>query len=118
MLYSVAPDKVAGLMGPLKDEDKKFLDPIIYNLPVIGRLKDTDALAKAGPDVIIVWGDRKNPIHKPSEDALSKLNIPYVYVTVGDLADLPDYPAAYEFLGSLLGREKPAAKEAAYTDTP
>jgi len=114
MLYSVAPEKVGGLMSPLKEEDKRFLDPVVHNLPVIGRLKNTDALVKAKPDVIIVWGEKKNPIHKPSEDALSKLNIPYVYVTVGDLADLPDYPAAYEFLGKLLGKEEHAAKEAAY----
>jgi hypothetical protein len=26
---------------------------------------------------------------------IAKLNIPYVYVAVGDLADLPDYPDAY-----------------------
>lgn len=113
MLYSVAPEKMAGLMSPLKEEDKKFLNPVVHNLPVIRR-SDTDALVKANPDVILVWGDRNNPIHKPSEDAFGKLGIPYVYVTVGDLADLPDYPAAYAFLGDLLGKQEHAAKEAAY----
>jgi iron complex transport system substrate-binding protein len=115
ILYSVAPDKLAGLMSPLKDETKKFLNPIIYDLPVIGGLSKTDELVKAKPDVIIIWGDKNNPIHQKSEEAMSKLNIPYVYVTVGDLADLPDYPAAYEFLGKLLGKEKHAAEEAVYT---
>ena len=114
MLYSVAPEKMVGLMSPWKDEDKQFLDPIVHNLPVIGKGKGTDALVQAKPDVIIVWGDRKNPIHQPSEEKFGKLNIPYVYVTAGDLADLTDYPAAYEFLGKLLGKEEHTAREAAY----
>jgi iron complex transport system substrate-binding protein len=114
MLYSVAPEKLAGLMYPVKEEDKKYLHPAIHGKPVIGRLKNVEALVKARPDVIIVWGDKKNPIHKPSEEALAHLGIPYVYVTVGDLADLPDYPAAYAFLGRLLGKEERTARESAY----
>ncbi|MDX9745755.1 MAG: ABC transporter substrate-binding protein [Syntrophales bacterium] len=114
MLYSVAPEKIAGLMSPWKEEDKKFVHPAVHDLPVIGRGKDTDALVKANPDVIIVWGDKHNPIHQASEEKFGKLGIPYVYVTVGDLADLPDYPAAYAFLGDLLGKQDHTAKEAAY----
>jgi iron complex transport system substrate-binding protein len=114
MLYSVAPEKLAGLMSPLREEDRKYLHPVIHGKPVIGRLKNLEALAKAKPDVIIVWGDKKNPIHKPSEDALAKLGIPFVYVTVGGLADLPDYPAAYEFLGKLLGKEDHTTLESVY----
>jgi len=114
MLYSVAPEKMAGVMSPWKEEDKKFVNPVVHNHPVIGRGKDTEALVKTNPDVIIVWGDKNNPIHQPSEEKFGKLGIPYVYVTVGDLADLPDYPAAYAFLGDLLGKQEHAAKEAAY----
>ena len=82
--------------------------------PVIGRLKNLDALKKAKPDVIIVWGDKTNPIHQASEDALANLGIPYVYVTVGDLADLSDYPAAYEFLGKLLDKVDHTSRQSAY----
>ncbi len=114
MLYSVAPDKLAGLMSPITDENRKFLNPIVYDLPVIGKLSNTEAMAKAKPDVIIVWADKKIPVHKKSEETLSKLKIPYVYVAVGDLADLPDYPAAYEFLGKLMGKEEQTARESAY----
>jgi len=114
MLYSVAPEKLAGLMSPLKAEDRRYLHPVIYENPVIGRLQNVEALKKAKPDIIIVWGDKKNPIHKPSEEALAKLGIPYVYVTVGNLADLSDYPAAYEFLGKLLGKEDHTSQQSAY----
>lgn len=114
MLYSVAPEKLSGLMFPLKDEDKKYLLPCIHHLPVIGRLGNTEALVKTNPDVIIVWAEKKTPVHRPSEEVLSRLNIPYVYVTVGDLADLADYPDAYDFLGKLLGKEEKTAKQSAY----
>ena len=43
---------------------------------------------KTSPDLIIVWGDKNNPFHKKSENILNKLDLPFVYVTVGDLADL------------------------------
>ncbi|MFH0725531.1 MAG: hypothetical protein V2B19_04130 [Pseudomonadota bacterium] len=69
---------------------------------------------KANPDVIIVWAEKKFPCHGPSEAVLSRLNIPYVYVTVGDLADLADYPDAYDFLGKFLGKEEKTTKESAY----
>lgn len=114
MLYSVAPEKLAGLMHPLTDENRKYLNPVVYDLPVIGRLSNTEAMVQAKPDVIIVWADKKNPVHKKSEETLSKLKIPYVYVAVGDLADLPDYAAAYEFLGKLMGKEEQTARESAY----
>jgi iron complex transport system substrate-binding protein len=112
ILYSVAPETLAGLMFPLKDEDKQYLLPCVHPLPVIGRVSNTEALVKANPDVIIVWGDKKAPIHRRSEAVLSKLNIPYVYVTAGDLADLADYPEAYAFLGRLFGREEKTARQA------
>lgn len=114
MLYSVAPDKLAGLMSPIREGDRKFFSPIVHHLPVLGGLNQPSRIAEAKPDVIIVWGDKHNPIHQPSEEAMKKLGLPYVYVVVGDLADLPDYPAAYEFLGRLLGKEEHAAKEAAW----
>jgi len=114
MLYSVAPEMLAGLMSPLKDEYKRYLHPSVHNLPVIGRLANAEALVKANPDVVIVWAEKKTPYHKKAEDVLNKLNIPFVYVTVGDLADLPDYPDAYAFLGRLLAKEDHTAKESAY----
>jgi iron complex transport system substrate-binding protein len=47
---------------------------------------------------------------------IAKLNIPYVYVAVGDLADLPDYPDAYAyaFLGKLFGKEERTARQGAW----
>ena len=33
MLYSVAPEKLAGLMSPLQEGDKKYLHPVVHGLP-------------------------------------------------------------------------------------
>jgi len=118
MMYSVAPEKLAGLMFPLKDEDKKYLHPSIHNLPLIGGLSgegmrsNIEVLIKMKPDVIVIWAGKKNPFNQKSEEILNKLNIPYVYATVDTL---DDYPAAYTFFGKLMGKEEQAAKQGAYT---
>ena len=114
MLYSVAPEKTVGLMGAVNQEDKKFLNPVVHDLPPVGRISKMDSILKAEPEVIIVWGAKESPVHQRSEDALKDIKIPHVYVCVGELANLYDYPAAYEFMGMLLGKEDHAAKEAEY----
>lgn len=117
MMYSVAPEKLAGLMFPLKDEDKKYLHPSVHNLPVIGGLSgegmrsNIEVLMRMKPDVIVVWAGKKNPFSQKSEEILNKLNIPYVYATVDTLNDYPD---AYTFFGTLMGKEEQAAKQGAY----
>jgi iron complex transport system substrate-binding protein len=117
MMYSVAPEKLAGLMFPLKDEDKKYLHPSVHNLPVIGGLSgegmrsNIEVLMKMKPDVILVWAGKKNPFSQKSEEILKKLNIPYVYATVDTLSDYPD---AYTFIGKLMGKDEQAAKQSAY----
>lgn len=117
MMYSVAPEKLAGLMFPLKDEDKKYLHKSVHNLPVIGGLSgvgmtsNIEVLIRMKPDVIVIWAGKKDPFNQKSEEILNKLNIPYVYVTVDTLSDYPD---AYTFLGKLMGKDKQAAKQSAY----
>jgi len=110
ILYSVAPETLTGVMFPIRDADKPYLLPYVHDLPVLGRLSNTEAIVKANPDVLIVWGDKNGPLHRRSEEILGKLDIPYVYVCVGDLADLADYPDAYAFLGRVFGKEEKTAK--------
>ena len=114
MLYSVAPEKLAGLMFPIKAEDKKYLDPVVYHLPVIGRINNTQAILDASPDLLVIWTDTSHPIHQKSENLMQCMNLPYVYVGATDLADLHDYPACYEFLGKLLGKEEHTSRQSAY----
>ncbi|HAE38327.1 MAG TPA: ABC transporter substrate-binding protein [Candidatus Riflebacteria bacterium] len=114
MLGSLAPEMLVATPLPPRNCDKKFLHPNLHNLPVIEKITDTESLAKVKPDVVVVWADKEQPFHKKSEDVLNSLKIPFVYVIVGNLGDVQDYPAAFTFLGKLLGKEDRAAQLADY----
>lgn len=114
MLSSLAPEMLVATPLPPREFDKRFLHPNLHSLPVIEKITDTEVLAKVKPDVVVVWADKEQPYHKKSEDVLNSLNIPFVYVIVGNLGDVPDFPAAYTFLGKLLGKEDRAAQLADY----
>jgi len=113
-LCSIAPEMLPGLIQPLPGESLKYLPACLHKLPVIGMLPDTDGLAKARPDLVVVWAETKKPFHKKSEDALNALNLPFVYVIMGDLVDLADYPAAYDFLGLVLNQKERTDRLASY----
>ena len=68
ILYSVAPETLTGVMFPIRDADKPYLLPYVHDLPVLGRLSNTEAIVKANPDVLIVWGDKNGPLHRRSEE--------------------------------------------------
>lgn len=114
MLSSLAPDLIVATPMPPRDCDKKFLHPNLHNLPIIEKITDVESLARIKPDVVVVWADKEQPFHQKSEKVLDSLGIPFVYVIVANLGDVPDFPEAYEFLGKLLGREARAATLAAY----
>jgi iron complex transport system substrate-binding protein len=117
IMYAIAPDKLAGLIFPVKDEDKRYLHKSVRNLPVIGglfgqgRTADIETLLKAGPDVIVMWSGKNSPMSEKTVQVLNRINLPYAYATVDDLSD---YPAAFLFLGRLVGREKRTEKLSAY----
>jgi iron complex transport system substrate-binding protein len=118
IMYAVAPDMPAGLIFPLKEEDKKYLHKSVRGLPVIGGLfgqgqtANIEVLLKAKPDVLLMWSDGKSPVNQKMEETLKKMGIPYAYATAGSLSDYPD---ALMFLGTLLNREKRAKKLSDYS---
>jgi iron complex transport system substrate-binding protein len=118
IMYAVAPDMLAGLIFPLKEEDKKYLHKRVRGLPVIGGLfgqgqtANIEVLLKAKPDVLLMWSDGKSPVNQKMEETLKKMGIPYAYATAGSLSDYPD---ALMFLGTLLNREKRAKKLSDYS---
>ena len=114
MLCTIAPDLLPGLLQPLQHKELRFLPACLHQLPIIGMLPEVGPLSKARPDLVIVWAEKSKPFHKKSEDALNSIGLPFVYVTMGDLVDLHDYPAAYEFIGRLLNREDRAAELSSY----
>lgn len=117
MLYALAPDMLAGLVHPLRKEEKKYFDKALFDLPVIGALfgqgqtANIENLMKAKPDVLVTWAGKGFAVNDKVEETVKKMGIPFVYVT----ADSPgDYPDAFLFLGRLLKREKRAERLAGY----
>ncbi len=116
LLMSLCPEKLCGLFFPIEDFQKPYLNPCLLNLPVIGKVTEFEAIKKANPDVILIWGDKSNPIHPKSEKAMAELGIPHIYACCDELVDLRDYPAIYRFLGQVLGIEERAEKLAVYCE--
>lgn len=118
IMYAVDPGLMAGLIFPLKEEDRKYLHKGVHGLPVIGSLfgqgqtANMEVLLKAKPDLLLMWSDRKSPGNQKTEETLKKIGIPHVYAIAGSLSDYPD---VFLFLGRLLNREERAKKLSDYS---
>jgi iron complex transport system substrate-binding protein len=118
IMYAVDPTLMAGLISPLKEEDKKYLHKGVQGLPVIGSLfgqgqtANIEVLLKAKADLLLMWSDKKAPARQKTEETLKKIGIPYVFAVAGSLSDYPD---TFLFLGKLLNREKRAKKLSDYS---
>ncbi len=116
LLMSLCPEKLCGLFFPIEEHQKPFFNSCLLNLPVIGKITEFEAIKEAKPEVILIWGDKSNPIHPKSEKAMAELGIPHIYACCDELVDLRDYPAIYRFLGQVLGIEERAEKFAVYCE--
>ena len=117
VMYSIDPTLLAGLIFPVREEDKKYLQKDAQHLPVIGSLfgqrqtGSIDLLLKAKPDLIIMWAAKKSGLDEKAEATLKKFNLPYVYAVA---ESMDDYPGVFLFLGKLLGREERTERLASY----
>jgi len=115
-LYVLAPDKLLGWTGPLRDEEKAFLPQRYAALPVLGRLTgrantaNVETVLAARPDIILDLGD-VDPTHVSlAERTQDQTGIPYL-IYDGKFERTPEL---FEQLGALLGEEKQAQALAAY----
>lgn len=119
LLYAMDPTLIVGLNSPLNETEKRFLKPAVRSLPVIGssvgqgKNLNTELLLKARPDIVLVWAWQHPQINARFEQVFRQLKIPVVQLRIDSLRD---YPAAFSFLGSLLQREKRAAKLRSYAE--
>lgn len=118
IMYSVDPTMLAGLIFPIKEEDKRYLVKDIQRLPVIGspfgqgQAANIEVLMKAKPDLIIMWSASRSALNEKAEETLKRLNLPFVYAVAENLSDYPD---VFLFLGKLLKREERTARLASYS---
>lgn len=117
MVYTIDPSLLAGLNLPVDEDLKRFLRPETVKLPVVGgfagqgRNVNMEVVMALKPDVVLAWAPRSVVLNPRIERALTSAGIPCVYVKLDDMSD---YPAAYEFLGGLLGRKERGRELAVY----
>ena len=117
ILYTLAPTKLLGWTGPLREEEKAFLPPRYAALPVLGRLTgrantdNVETVLAARPDVVIDVGD-VDPTHVSlAERTEEQTRLPYL-IYDGKFEKTAEL---YEALGAVLGDESDARDLAAYT---
>lgn len=117
LLYTLAPEKMLGWNLELSGEAKKYLMKEYASLPVLGNMYGTGEKANAeeiltyGPDIILLADTKVTDKVKTEADELqAKMGVPVVVIE----ANVDNYDKAYEFLGSLLGKEEKARQLADY----
>lgn len=109
-IYTIAPDKLAGLSFELKDDAKKYINEKYYKLPVVGTTSDKkidyESILKIKPDLIVCSEEDQA---YAADEIQKQLNIPVVMVS----ANLENTEKVYTFLGECLGEQK-RAKELSY----
>lgn len=116
VLYTVSPDKLAGLAADFSDEAKQYIDEKYWGLPKFGQFYgknaslNMEALIAEAPDVIIDIGEAKKTVKEDMDALQEQLNIPVIFVE----ATLPTMADAYEMLGDITGEKEQAEKLADY----
>jgi iron complex transport system substrate-binding protein len=109
-IFTLAPEKLLGWTGPLREEEKAFLPPRAAGLPVLGRLTgrantaNVETVLAARPDIVIDLGD-VDPTHVSlAERTQQQTGVPYLIFD----GKFDKTPELYERLGALLGMEEKA----------
>ncbi|QGP93958.1 hypothetical protein MGLY_33830 [Neomoorella glycerini] len=115
MVYTLAPEKLAGWNYDLNEVERKFILPEYQKLPNLGgwyakNTANIEEILKIHPQVIVSMGYMDNTALSQAEQIQKQLQIPVVMVD-GELTKLDQ---AYEFMGDLLGDKRRAQELAAY----
>lgn len=115
MLYTINPHKLIAKNFKLSELEKKYTIKEHHDLPVLGTyiMGDTaneEDILKLAPDIIIYAGIINDSWKSKVEEAQNRLEIPIVMVD----GNLKNAPAAYEFMGKLLGEEEKAKELGEY----
>lgn len=110
-LYAVDKDKIAGLNFPFNENEAKFIDKRIVDLPVLGgwfgqgRVPNSEMILQAKPDVILLSDSTKKMGEKKLKSSLGNVNVPLVYLKANTLEELV---SSFYYIGKLVDKEKRA----------
>jgi len=117
VLLTIAPEKMIGLAQELTDYQIAVFGDQFTDAPVFGTAfgakgdMNREAVAAAGPQVIIDTGDAMDGLEEDLDNLQEQLGIPVVFVET----KLEDYGSAYKKLGELLGVEDRGNELSEYT---
>lgn len=115
MIYTINPSKLVALNYKLSELEKKYIVKENHDLPVLGNYimgstANEEDILNLAPDIIIYVGIINENFKAKADESQKKLGIPVAMVD----GSLKNIPAAYEFLGKLLGEEDRTTKLAEY----
>lgn len=118
VLFALAPDKLVGIATEWTDEAKQYLDPLYYELPVLGQLyggkgeMNLEELLREDPQLVIDVGEPKKTIVEDLDKLQDQTGLPFVHVT----ATINTMGDAFRMLGELLNMEDEAEELASYCE--
>jgi len=110
LLYTLAPDTMAGWVSAPRPEALPYLEPRTRALPAYGRLTgrggtaNVEGVLAARPDLIVDSGSLGPTYASLADRVQSQLGIPYILLD-GSFARMPE---TYRQLGAALGRQDAA----------
>lgn len=116
VLYTLAPDRLAGWNLPMGPEEKRFIPSRYHALPQLGRLTgragtaNIEVVLRVRPDLILDVGEVLPTYISLAERVQAQTGTPYVIVD----GSLGKTDRAYELLGDLLGEPIRARELATY----
>lgn len=113
-LYTLAPDRLLGWNYPLNDIEKSVILAQYHDLPNFGMgdAVNYEAVIAAGPSIALYMGTAGGALADGCDQLSERLGIPVLAVD----GDLTNAPAAYRFMGGLLGETEQAERLAAYAE--
>ncbi len=116
LLYTLAPERLAGWIFPLRAEEKPYLLPQYYELPVLGGWSgksssaNVEEIARVHPDIIFSIGPIDGVQQAQAEVLQAQTGIPVVLLT----APLTGMDRTYREVGAILGVTQRAEELARY----
>ena len=106
-LYSINPERIAGLNNQPGEVESKYLLEDYLKLPVLGTYKEANSgneeeILREAPDIIISMGNLDDSWISKADESQAKLGIPFLMID-GNLENLDK---SYEFLGDILGEQE------------
>jgi iron complex transport system substrate-binding protein len=116
-MYTLAPEKIAGLSWKPTEGEKKYTLESFQKLPLLGgnfgqgQTMSTEEVLKVNPDIILVLGDVGHTDVASADKIQEQVKIPVVVVEM----KIDSIDKAYRFMGDLLGVKERAGELAEYT---